>query len=178
MTRKFALLSMLAVICTAAPGCNQSGLLGGSADTNFPRFLVGTWQADESRWILTFGPKGDLVRMRHFVGMEIDVSEGGLTEEGRGGITGTYTLGPCPVDYDPNDNTLRVDVVIEHFIIAGENESIEGSFFDTLVGPVSQEDMTWYVEWTSSSRLIDTDVSTVGPTPLTFTKVVEEEEAR
>lgn len=163
-------------------GCtpNTSGGLAGSAvsaagkKSSFPKFLVGTWKTESSRWVFTFERDGRISKMTHFGGMEFDVNEGGLVEQWREGIEAAYMLGPCEARYNPDTRELSVTVVIEYYVINFPDGSMEGSFHDYLTGPVSKDGKTWNASWTSIGEIIGADAidpNNIKPQPLVFTKV-------
>lgn len=142
----------------------------------FPDFLVGTWQPNKSKWVFTFEPDGRISKIRHFVGMEFDVAEGGLVEQWRGSIEAIYVLETCEARYNPETRELRVTVVVDPFIMNFIDGSMEGSFHDYLTGRVSQDGTTWNVTWTSTSEIIgggSIDPNKVVPKQLTFRKVMD-----
>lgn len=178
MTKK---ILVLVVLCTAVFsglwGCqnanrgNEAIIEGGG---EFPEFLVGTWQPDKSRWILTFEPDGRISKMRHVGGMEFDVAEGGLVEQWRDSIEAIYALKTCETRYNRQTRELSVTVVVDPFIISSVDDSMEGSFHDCLTGRVSQDGTTWNVAWTSAGAVVgggSMDPNEVEPKQLTFTKI-------
>lgn len=167
-------------------GCRQAeessssspgSLLSNKSGNRFPEFLVGTWKADRARWILTFEPDGSISSFRHFVGMEIDVDEGGLSEKWRDGVVATYFLGPCEAVYTPATRKLDVTIIIEYFNIDFPDGQMKGSFVDYLRGPVSEDGEQWTVNWLSYCTIEGTtppDPNEIQPRPLIFTKVLNE----
>lgn len=177
MTKKILALSVCVVVFSGLWGCQEErrDLLTASCseDKTFPEFLVGTWRPDKSRWVLTFEPDSHISKMRHSVGMEFDVAEGGLVEQGRNNAEAIYVLGPCEAQYNPETRELSVTVVIEHYVINFPNGSMEGSFHDYLTGRVSEDGLAWNASWTSTGEIIGGGSSTTGPKGLTFTKVMD-----
>lgn len=144
---------------------------------SFPDFLVGTWKADDARWILTFEPDGSISSFRHFVGMDINVAEGGLSEEWRSDVSAVYFLGPCEAVYTPVTHQLDVTIIIEHFTIDFPNGQMTGNFVDYLKGRVSQDPEQWKVSWLSYCTLEGAkapDPNIIEPRLLTFTKASDE----
>jgi hypothetical protein len=175
MTKKILVLTICTGILSWLFGCQEGQWIlpptSSSQDSSFPEFLVGTWQPDESRWVLTFEPDGRISKMRHFGGMEFDVAEGGLVEQWRNNAEAIYALGPCEARYNPDIRELSVTVVIEHYVVNFPNGSMEGNFHEYLTGPVSEDGVTWNATWTSTGEIIGAGSSSSGPKQLTFTKV-------
>jgi hypothetical protein len=122
----------------------------------FPDFLVGKWIADpngEVKWAFIFEADGSILKFRHFVGMDFVVAEGGLTEPWKGTAEATYGLGPCYTEYDPNSRNLSVVINIDNYIITFPDGSMEGSFHDTLSGPVGEDGSTWAATWNNITML-------------------------
>ncbi len=177
MSKATFIVIPVALICSLLNGCNKGQSARAPASDvqqrGFPQFLVGTWKADDARWVFTFDPNGQISKMTHYVGMEFVVAEGGLMEEGRDGAKATYVLGPCEAKYNPDTRRLDVTVTIEHFRMEFGNGAMEGSFFDNLTGPVSADDKVWRASWMATSEIIDSGSGTDGPKLLTFTKVAD-----
>lgn len=178
--KKKSIVSLLYLLIVMA-GCHGPGLSGeGSVymdKVEFPVFLVGTWLSDESNWVFKFEPDGSISKMRHFIGATFIVEEGGLTEEGRGGMEATYILGPCETDYDADTRQLKVDVAIEYYILKFDNGSMEGTFYDTLTGVISQDGEKWFVSWISIGEIFggdSMDKDKVVPKELTFIKTADD----
>jgi len=123
-------------------------------DKEFPQFLVGVWQADDSNWGFKFEPDGKISKLTHVLGVPMKVDEGSYYEEGIAGSSFLYVLGPCDTSYDPKTGVLKVSVVMDYFLMdippAG---SIEGSEKDLFEGPVSEKDLIWNVKWRSYSTV-------------------------
>jgi len=156
---------------------NPGSLLSDKSGNLFPEFLVGTWKADKARWILTFESDGSISSFRHFVGMDIDVGEGGLSEEWRDGIVATYILGPCQAVYTPATRQLDVTIIIEYFNIDFPNGQMGGDFVDYLKGPVSEDGERWTVNWLSYCTIegaVPPDPNKIQPRPLIFKKIRNE----
>jgi hypothetical protein len=179
MTQRLLLSALVAAAIMSVTGCHeqQQGAHTGESlrDNRFPDFLVGTWTTEEyeSRWIFVFDANGDIPMFRHFVGMAFRTEEGVLHEQWRGTAQAMYALGPVAAEYDPNTENLTVSVSIDDYIIDFPNGKMEGYFRDVLTGPVSQENLTWNVEWTSTSEIEGVGESTETRT-LTFRKVIED----
>jgi hypothetical protein len=143
----------------------------------FPEFLVGTWEANNARWILTFEPDGSISSFTHFVGMDINVDDGGLIEQWRKGSVATYILGPCEAEYTPATRQLDVTIIIKHFNIDFPNGQMKGNFVDYLRGPVSEDGKQWTVDWLSYCTIeeaIPPDPNKIMPRPLIFKKIRNE----
>jgi len=129
-------------------------------DKEFPQFLVGVWQADDSNWGFKFEPDGKISKLTHVLGVPMKVDEGSYYEEGIAGSSFLYVLGPCDTSYDPKTKILKVSVVMDYFLMdippAG---TLEGSEKDIFEGPVSAnplrrgrtaaKDLIWNVKWRS-----------------------------
>ena len=182
MNDKFVVLAGAVVAIVGAwGGCavpeNGSIEAADSAGAGLPEFLVGTWQPDNSRWVITLADDGTIPRMRHFIGVEFIVAEGGVVEPWRGGAEAMYVLGPCEVDYDGQTRQLSMTIDIEQYIVTFPDGTMEGSFHDTLTGPVSEDGKTWQAKWGSSGTLDGTpgqDHGKVREQQLTFTKVSDD----
>lgn len=175
--RNCGLLLGLFVLCCLF-SCNGFGQLPDKQAIQgdlFPEFLVGTWHPDDSRWIFTFAADGTITKMQHFGGMEFNVAEGGLVEPWLNGAKATYILGPCRADYNPQTRQLSLEIIIEYYIINFQDGSMEGNFQDYLIGPVSEDGLTWKADWTSYGEVIGvgkTDPNKVVPKKLVFTKAL------
>ena len=106
--------------------------------------------------------------MVHFGGMIFqDVSQGILEEQWRDGITAVYILGPQPLaKYNPKTRELTVQITIEHYQITFPNDTLEGSFDDTLTGPVLPDNQTWTALWRSQGAIIGAPVTDPNDTVL------------
>jgi hypothetical protein len=182
MRKKLMILAITITVFTGLAGCQRDGnkVALGSGPANiqqrmlFPKFLVGTWKTENSRWVFTFERDGRISKMTHVGGMEFDVNEGGLVEQWREGIEAAYMLGPCEARYNSYTRELSVTVVIEYYVINFPDGSMEGSFHDYLTGPVLKDGKTWNASWTSIGEIIGADApdpNSVKPQPLIFTKV-------
>ena len=122
----------------------------GKAGANFPKFLVGVWQANDSNWGFKFEPDGKISKLTHVLGAPIKVEEGSYYEEGFQNSRFLYVLGPCDTSYDPKTGILKVSIVMDYFLMdippAG---TLEGSQKDLFEGPVSVKDLIWNVKWRS-----------------------------
>lgn len=146
------------------------------AENGLPEFVVGTWQPNDSRWILTLEADGSISRMRHFIGVEFVVAEGGVVEPWRDGTEAMYILGPCGAQYDRDTGELTVEVNIEEYIITFPDGTMEGSFHDSLTGLVKPERKVWEATWTSKAEMVGSSEGQVRPMTqeLMFTLVGEE----
>lgn len=143
------------------------------AENVLPEFVVGTWQPNDSRWILTLEADGTISRMRHFIGVDFVVAEGGVVEPWRDGAEAMYILGSCGAQYDRATGELTVEVNIEEYIITFPNGTMEGSFHDSLSGPVKPERKVWEATWTSTAEMGGSSDGRVRPATeeLIFSKV-------
>jgi hypothetical protein len=147
---------VIVAVCWAGCGQPTDELTGqaGMADNTLPDFVVGTWQPSDSRWILTLEADGTVSRMRHFIGVDFVVAEGGVVEPWLKGAEAMYILGPCAAKYDRDSGELTVEVNIDEYIITFPNGTMEGSFHDKLTGRVNQEKKLWEVTWTSTADMV------------------------
>jgi hypothetical protein len=148
----------------------------GKADTKFPEFLVGVWQADGTNWAFKFEPDGKISKLMHIIGAQIDVNEGSSYEEGRENSQFLYVLGPCSTNYDPKSRVLKVSIVMDYFLMDMPAGTIEGWSKDFFEGPVSAKDLTWNVKWRSYSALEgesppDVNFIDANPATLVFRKL-------
>ena len=124
-----------------------------SISTDLPKEIAGKWVADNSRWIFEISDEGELTKIRHFVGMEIDMREGLLVEKLGDEGEATYILGPSEVKYDPKNQELSVKVTIQYFQMIWPNGGMRGSFEDILVGKINFNGFKWYPRWKSQSTI-------------------------
>jgi hypothetical protein len=182
MKKRLIVLNVTIIVFTGLIGCqlnsNKAASCSGPANIqqriSFPKFLVGTWKTENSRWVFTFERDGRISKMTHFGGMEFDVNEGGLVEQWREDIEAAYMLGPCEALYNPDTRQLSVTINVEYWIITFPDGSLEGSFHDYLNGPVSKDGKTWNASWTSIGEIIGADApdpNAVKPKALIFTKI-------
>lgn len=133
---------------------SESQVITGKTDAKFPKFLVGVWQADSSKWGFKFERDGRISKLEHTIGAKIDVNKGSSYEEGIRNSHFMYVLGPCTTSYDPNSKVLKVLVVLDYFLMdmppAG---TLEGSTRDLFEGPVSAKDLTWHAKWRGYTTL-------------------------
>ena len=147
------------------------------SDTEFPKYLVGVWEADTFRWAFKFEKDGKISRLIHTVGVPIKVEEGlYYSENPDANGSGLFVLGPCDTSYDPNSKVLKVSIVLDYFRIAIMDDSIEGSSRDLFEGSVSEKDLVWNAEWRSYSMLEggeppDVNAINASPEKLVFRKV-------
>jgi hypothetical protein len=147
------------------------------ADTDFPEFLAGVWEADDSMWAFKFEPDGKISRLVHIIGVPIKVEEGMYYSENpdyKG--SGLFMLGPCDTNYDPNSKVLKVSIMLDYFRIQVADDALEGYSKDLFEGPVSEKDLVWNVEWRSYSALeggSEPDVNEIDANPqkLVFRKL-------
>ncbi len=172
MTNKLLMLAVCVLLSiVGCTGTDKTGNSNRTLNKQFPAFLAGTWEPNESKWIFTFEPNGTISKFQHFVGMEFIVAQGGLVEPWRNDAEAIYSLGPCEASYEPKTRQLSVKIVIEHYVIKFINGSMEGSFHDTLVGPVSEDGKIWNASWISTCEITGHGTDTMKPKMLIFTKV-------
>ncbi len=147
------------------------------SSNSFPDFLVGTWKTDEAEWMFSFEPDGTISSLRHFLGVDIDVSEGGASEQWRKEVIAVYFLGPCEAVYTPATRQLDVMIILESFYVNFPNYQIAGNTSDYLKGPISQNGKQWRVNWLSYGVIEGAkkpDPNAIKPKIITFTKVQNE----
>ena len=176
MKKKILVLVISIIVIYGLCGCNEHHKFKDSSKDVFPKFLAGQWKPDSSKWILTIDPDGSIPKMRHFIGIDVVVAEGGLIEQWRDNITAMYVLGPCETHYDYKKRELSVKIIVEYYRVDFPDGAMEGSFYDHLRGPVSKDGKQWEVDWISTGEIIgggSMDPNDVEPKKLIFTKVSE-----
>ena len=141
--KQLLLLAGCVVVLTGCFGCqNDKKVIKTKTDDDkqFPEFLVGIWQSDQFNWGFKFERDGSISKLKHTMGMMINVEEGGLYEEGTEGSTGVYVLGPCEADYEPQTRQLKVTIILDHFRMELPVGVLEGNSKDYFSGPVSEDD--------------------------------------
>jgi hypothetical protein len=141
---------------------------------SFPDFIAGTWKSDKAGWMISFEPNGSISSMRHFLGVDIDISEGGVREEWTNGVVAVYFLGPCEAVYTPKTRQLDVTITIEHFYVDFSTYRMDGSCVDYLKGPISQDGKQWKVSWLNYGKIEgakEPDPNKIQPKFITFTKI-------
>lgn len=181
MTKKVLVLTVCITVFSGLCGCQNASKgdrgveVSIEEDRQFPKFLVGTWKADDGKWELTFDCDGSITSMRHyFVSVPIDVAEGGAYEPLSGDFYGFYALGPCQADYNPDTRELNVTIIIDYFRLELPVGVGEGTMTDRFNGPISENGRTWNVSWLNHVQFVDVDYldpNTIAPKSLTFTKV-------
>jgi hypothetical protein len=179
--KKTILLFAVLILFTA--GCQESAKKGEpvkttvKSDSNFPKFLVGVWEADTFRWAFKFEPDGKISRLIHTMGVPIKVEEGMYYSENPDtNDSGLFTIGPCNTDYDPETKVLKVSVILDYFHIEIQGQVLEGSSKDLFEGPVSEENLIWNVNWRNYGFVEGSDPPDVNeidanPEKLVFRKV-------
>jgi hypothetical protein len=144
---------------------------------SFPDFLVGTWKADKAEWMFSFEADGTISSLRHFIGVDIDVSEGGAVEQLRDEVTAVYFLGPCEAVYTPATRQLDLTIILENFYVEFPTFRIVGNSKDYLKGPISQDGRQWKVNWLSYGAIEGAkqpDPNSIRPKFITFTKTQDD----
>lgn len=168
-------------------GCNEqnsdipkSDLPNKTAANVLPEYLVGIWHAkinDEQEWGFKLESDGSISKMDHAWAGRINVTEGGVYDEGPGeGTFALFVMGPCEADYGPQTRQLDVKIIIDHYLMKLPNGELEGKQEDYFRGKVSEDGKTWNVEWVSYSWLkgaVDPDIEAIDAAPekLVFTKL-------
>ncbi len=180
MRDKIAVLGLWIFVLILIVGCESPGpkseniKRSAAVESDFPTFLVGTWESEKGRWSFTFEPDGSISHFRHGGGMEINVADGGVVEQWHEDIEAVFPLGLCETEYDSLSRELKVTIIIEDYIITFLNATMEGSFRDYFSGQVSQDGTQWNAMWTSTGEVFGR--SSDGPNsvtvkPLVFKKV-------
>jgi hypothetical protein len=158
--KQLFLLAGCVVVLTGIFGCQEDTKVNGTkidGDKQFPEFLVGVWQSDQFNWGFKFERDGSISKLKHTMGMMINVEEGGLYEEGTEDSSGVYVLGPCEADYDPQTRQLKVTIILEHFRMEIPLGVVEGNSKDYFSGPVSEDGKVWSVKWLNYGWIEGTD---------------------
>ncbi|MHB9071132.1 MAG: hypothetical protein ACYC54_12285 [Sedimentisphaerales bacterium] len=150
-----------------------------NADSNFPTFLVGTWEVNSpgmNIWKFTFDVDGNVVSLRNFMNTDIVVSEGGAFEKGTdpNEVYAITVLGPIDVNYISKERILTVKVVTDSFIVHVHNGMLEGNSVDIIKGSISADGNIWDANWLSLVQMEgvdEVDPNDVELFKLTFRKV-------
>lgn len=176
MRDKIAVLGLWIFVLTLIGGCESPGpkseniKRSAAVESDFPEFLVGTWESEKGRWSFTFEPDGSISHFRHGGGMEFDVAQGGLVEQWRGGGQAVFALGPCTAEYDQINGQLKVTIIVENYLITFQNAAMEGSFHDDFSGRVFEDGAQWHAVWTSTGEVFGR--SSDGPNNVTSKALV------
>lgn len=144
-----------------------------------PAPYAGTWDADNSRWSLTFAPDGQLHSFKNNANAVIEVAEQGVEYEGRGGYIVTFFIGECTTEYDPARRYLEVVIPTDFFRIeAPDGRKIEGHKTDLFWGTFSEDFTEWPVQWSDIGQadLLPTEDPNRPPKPLLFRRPAEPNE--
>ncbi len=120
------------VILSGLAGCQSGGkavevIIAG--DGQFPSCLAGTWKADYG-WQITFEDDGDISSSVIALGaVRITPGETSVVPMKLGG-EGVYEPGTWIVQYDPEDRSLNVEVVIKAFRAELGDDILEGTTID------------------------------------------------
>ena len=142
------------VILSGLAGCQSGGkavevIIAG--DGQFPSCLAGTWKADYG-WQITFEDDGDISSSVIALGaVRITPGETSVVPMKLGG-EGVYEPGTWIVQYDPEDRSLNVEVVIKAFRAELGDDILEGTTIDYLFGTVSEDCTEWRVDWFADSK--------------------------
>ncbi len=185
--KQLLLLAGCVVVLMGIVGCQNDEKVNKTktdGDKEFPEFLVGVWKSDQFNWGFKFERDGSISKLEHTMGMQINVEEGGLYEEGTEGSTGVYVLGPCEADYDPQTRQLKVKIILEHFRMEIPVGVVEGNSKDYFSGPVSEDGKVWRANWLNYGWIEgadrpDPNIIEANPVPLVFTPLdIPKAEAR
>lgn len=145
------------------------------ANSEFPDFLVGTWQASGRRWQITFQPDGSISSLHHqYITVPVKPEEGGVYEPLRKDAYGIYFFGPYDVKYNPGTRELSVEIIVDDFHIEMPAMIFDGNMYDHFIGTVSDDGMTWRGKWYNRIEMPDfgpTDPSEIMTKPITFQKI-------
>jgi len=146
----------------------------------FPEIMVGVWEADvgrHSKWGIKFEPDGSIRKIIHSFAGPIDVAEGGVMLEGPEEDTFLLLLlDDCRAKYEPETDTLKVNIFTEHYIMRLPIGELQGHIKDYFSGPVSKDGKTWKVKWRNHMWLDGSepppiDIIDANPVELLFTKL-------
>jgi len=184
MKELLSLISCLFVIFLSA-GCDKQNLKSSNPpqpaaqENEFPEVMVGVWQAEVSeisKWGIKFEPDGSILKIIHFLAGPINLSEGGVYEEGPDPNTFAYfAIGPCKAKYNPANRQLSVKIFLDAFHMRLPAGDLEGRSEDYFDGPVSEDGKTWTVSWRNYGWLEgatppDPNVIEANPEKLVFIK--------
>ena len=57
-----------------------------------------------------------------------------------------FVLGPCSSHYDPQTDTIEVEIVVDSYTIKKPSFTLTGHMTDRFTGSVSEDGKTWTVE--------------------------------
>lgn len=169
--KQLVILAGCVVILSALAGCQNP---------NFPKVMVGVWEADVStysKWGIKFERDGSIEKIIHPLAGPVRLSEGGVFLEGRDPNShATFIMGPCDADYLPETNELKVAIILDYYKMKLPNGVLEGRIETYISGPVSEDGETWPVEvreygWLEGAASPDTDMIDANPDKLMFTKI-------
>ncbi len=136
----WCLLSILACKPTGSgSGVVEVDIKGGG---EFPKALVGTWEAEDSDMDVVFEPNGSVSSA--FIGLGLRMTPGRPTVMPEG--KGTYEPGKWIVSYTPDGNRLTVEITVDRFKAQMGENSISGSIRYYYDGPVFLEAGIWNAE--------------------------------
>lgn len=111
----------------------------------FPSEIVGTWQSVNSDWQITFKKDGTISSIHHAWG-GVEIIPGKVNHrKGRYDGDIVFEPGVWSVFYSKNDNTLTVEILLEHFEIEMKGGVLKGNQKDVFVGEVNGDQ--WEAEW-------------------------------
>ena len=112
---------VLVAVIAQWQGCNNASPPGTDAQSKFPEFLVGVWEAQAGtdpavKWGFKFEPDGSISKLIHVIAGPINVRDGGAYLEGPDPNTyARFDLGPCDAQYDAATRELSVAVVLDYY---------------------------------------------------------------
>ena len=160
-------------------GCNKSffdktNIEGSSlvSEELLSQFPAGIWECKSAGWQITLESDSNIVSIIHPLGISIDIAEGGAYEEGTGGASLAWALGPCSTKYDPNSRILEVGIVTDYFSFELPGAKLEGKSRDEFSGKISETGNTWDAKWINYGQVNEfgSDMQVTSKT-LTFTRI-------
>jgi hypothetical protein len=128
-----------------------------SEKSAFPESMVGVWEVvvDEysgSKWGIKFEPDGSINKITHSVVGPVNVTEGGV-DAGTEEAYYIFIMGPCEAMYIPETRMIKVEIIVDYFIVKLPAGELEGRMEDYFEGPVSEDGMIWTASWRHFSWL-------------------------
>lgn len=148
----------------------------------FPESMVGVWEVvinemTGSKWGIKFEPDGSIKKIIHFLGGPINLAGGGVDITGPDPNTyAVFVMGPCVAGYDKNTKILKVKIVLDYYEMQMPSGNLRGKMEDYFSGPISEDGLTWNVEWLNfgwleNAVIPDIEEAKANPEKLVFTKV-------
>jgi hypothetical protein len=165
-------------------GCQQSAkkeknnMVTVEDGSRFPKFLVGTWKADDFIWQIELGKDGRILSLIHVMwNKRIDIEQGYHYKDGpEEGSYAYFELGKCEGGYEPITRKFKLNIVMKEFELRIPNASLKGRGEDFFDGTVSEDGQEWHMDWRSYSYLEgasppDVNYINANPQKITFKKI-------